>query len=206
MNRNNSIKALIAVFSLIIFLTPLPAASATAGVVLCQTGAAAVLEGGAVFLGHRIIDETLYGGVSPYNDCPNVNPAGYIIGFTLLASYPLMAATGTYVLGEKLDGPAENKAPTFLVTASAAYAQSFLLATAANAFANNETYGADVIKWAVIIDLGTKPLLTTYVYHKIKKPRAGPRESLLPTLKPYVAAATGSDGKAVPVYGVTLNF
>ena len=117
-----------------------------------------------------------------------------------------MAATGTYVLGEKFDGPAENKAPTFVVTASAAYAQSFLLATAANAFANNETYGADVIKWAVIIDLVTKPFLTTYVYHKIKRPRLEAGGSRRPSLEPYVATATGNDGKAVPVYGVTLFF
>jgi len=209
MNRNILKRPVLGAFSLIAFLHPAPAASATAGGVLCESGAAAVLEGGAVFLGVQIVINVSPGGIyaAEYGTTREGNPVGYFIGVTLLAAYPLAAATGTYLLGEIVDGPAANKGASFGCTTFAAYAQTLVLAFGARMIGMAEGIdSSEALKYAFWADVTTKPLVTTYAYNKIKKPAAGPGESRLPLLEPYVAAAAGSDGAPVPLYGVTFSF
>jgi hypothetical protein len=134
------------------------------------------------------------------------NRVGLAVAGTLAVSYPLTTACGAYFMGEGAHTPSANKGKAFGMTVLAAYGQVFAVAGIAGAvYLISDISRTDARDIAIATDLLTKPLFVTYVYNKFKKP-AYPRDSRLPSLEAYVAAATGSDGKAVPVYGVTLNF
>jgi hypothetical protein len=184
-----------------------PAAAAGTPCVAWQVGGAVLCEAGVGLLGYAITRDAFGdpGGDSPFDDTHEVNGAGALIGITVLGAYPLAAAAGTYFVGETVGGPAANGGATFGVTTFFAYAQTFLFVGAAAAVrAIDNDVGEEAYVWAFAVDAATKPVLTTYVYHKVKKP-ASPADSRL-AVEPYVSVAAASDGGAVPLYGVTISF
>ena len=182
-------------------------AAASTGHVAVEISGAAFLEAGTLFLGTEIVYHSIVGFSSPdFDTVRRGDPGGYVFGLTLLAAYPLAAATGTYLLGEGLDGPSAEKGATFGRTAFAAYGQTLVFAFAAGMVGMAEGVdSSDALKWAFWVDVSTKPFLTTYVYNSVKRPAAGPRDSRL-AVEPYVCTAAASDGGAVPLYGVTVSF
>jgi hypothetical protein len=122
----------------------------------------------------------------------------YLIAGVIIATYPAAAATGVYLMGEAVDGPSANKGAAWGVTALASYGVSAVL------WIGSVYLGGGYIGPAADVVLA-KPFLTPLIYHAVKKP-ASAGESRGPALEPYVAAARGSDGEPVPLYGVTFAF
>jgi hypothetical protein len=181
-----------------------PAAATGAAGVAWQVGSAVLCEAVAGLAGYGLMYQAL-GGANDSDNTYSGNAGGVFIGLSLFAAYPLAASAGTYFVGEKVGDPSANKGAAFGTTTFFAYAQTFLfVGAAATVRAVDDDIGEEAYAWALVVDAATKPVLTTYVYHKVKKP-ASPADSRL-AVEPYVCAAAASDGKSVPVYGVTLNF
>ena len=181
-----------------------PAAATGAAGVAWQVGGAVLCEAVVGLAGYGLMDQAL-GGANDSDNTYSGNAAGFFIGLPLFAAYPLAASAGTYLVGEKVGGPSANKGTTFGITTFLAYAQTFLfVGAAATVRAVDDDIGDEAYVWALAVDAATKPVLTTYVYHKVKQP-ASPADSRL-AVEPYICTATASDGGAVPIYGVTVSF
>jgi hypothetical protein len=127
----------------------------------------------------------------------------------VVAAYPAATATGAYLTGEVLGGPSANKGAAWGWPALAAYAETVVLGgtalilSATNAAAN-EAEVNDIGFGLFLLDVVSKPFLVAYVYNKVKEP-ASPVDSRL-AVEPYVCTSAASDGRPVPLYGVTLSF
>jgi len=185
-----------------------PAAATGAAGVAWQVGGAVLGEAGAGLLGYAITRDAFGdpGGDGPFDDTHEVNGAGALIGITILGAYPLAAAAGTYFVGEKVGGPSANKGATFGTTTFAAYGQTLaFVGIAAAVRALDNDVGEDAYVWALALDAATKPAVTTFFYLKAKRPASTAGDSRL-AVEPYVCAVTASDGRPVPLYGVTVSF
>jgi hypothetical protein len=183
-----------------------PAAATSAGAAAAEIGGAVLFGGAAALFGYEIAHTYNPTEGWLHDTVVSANPFGVGFGWVVFAAYPLAASTGTYLLGEGLDGPSAEKGATFGRTTFFAYGQTLVLAFAAGMVGMAEGVdSSDAYKWAFWVDVSTKPFLTTYVYNSLKRPAAGPRESRL-AVEPYVCAAAASDGGAVPLYGVTVSF
>jgi hypothetical protein len=176
--------------------------------VLSEIGGAVFLEGGTLFLGTEIVNHCSLGGLrSPELDTTRrVNPGGYFVGLALLAAYPLAGATGAYALGEIIDGRSANRGTAFGFTTLASYAQTLFLAYAAVTVRTGSEGESSAFVWAFGFDAATKPLLCTYVYNRVKEPAETSVKNPRPFIKPYCAATYDEDGRAVPLYGLTVSF
>ncbi len=185
-----------------------PAVATGAVGVACQIGGAVLGEASAGFLGYTLALSAFpnANGSDPVCGTDGVNGAALFMGISLFAAYPLAAAAGTYFVGENVGGPAANKGATFGMATFAAYYQTLLLVgTAAAVRALDDDVGGEAYMWALALDAATKPAVTTFFYHKAKRPARGTAESRL-AVKPYVAVAARGDRAPVPLYGVALSF
>jgi len=184
-----------------------PAAATTATAVAWQVGGAFLCEAGAGFLGYALARSAFPDGSGGDSICgtDGVNAPALFMGISLLAAYPLAAAAGTYFVGEKVGVPAANKGATFGTTTFAAYGQTLVLTFGAGLIGMAEGIdSSEVLAWALALDAATKPAVTTFVYHKAKRPAPDSGDSRL-AVGPYVCVAA-ANGKPVPLYGVTLSF
>jgi hypothetical protein len=185
-----------------------PAVATGAAGVACQIGGAVLCEASAGFLGYTLALSAFpnANGSDPVCGTDGVNGAALFMGISLFAAYPLAATAGTYFVGEKVGGPAGNKGATFGMTTFAAYYQTLLLVgTAAAVRALDDDVGGEAYMWALALDAATKPAVTTFFYHKAKRPARDAAESRL-AVKPSVCMAAGEGGKPLPLYGVSLYF
>lgn len=198
-----------AVLAVLVLAAAVPSSRASAGDVLWEVGAAALCEAGAGLLGYAIT-RAAFGdpyNKGPFDDTHEVNAAGALIGLSLFATYPLAATAGTYLAGEKAGYPTANKGATFGYTTLAAYGQTLLFVGGAAALrAADDDVGEEAYVWALAADAATKPVVTTFVYHKAKRPTRPPEDSRLPAIEPYVCATTGEDRSGLRLYGVSLSF
>jgi hypothetical protein len=177
---------------------PPAACGVSVGNALLETALAAVFEGLALYAGTAIGLGAGFAG----------SENGEIIAYVVISSYPLAASVGAFAAGEGADGLSENPGAAFGYTTLAAYTQfGAFLGGAALYDAATDDAGDEPYENAIYADAAFKPIVVTLTYNLVKKPLAPPRpECRLPSLEPYIAAATASDGAAVPVYGVTLSF
>jgi hypothetical protein len=190
------VKGFPVVFAIVLIMSAAafsPAAfGASAGDFLAEAGIGALCGFGAAGGGYALYyfgNETMSG-----NDD---NVALMAVGVTLMAAYPAATATGVYAIGEAVDGPSANKFAAWGIPTLAAYGATFVLV--------GGTAAAGYGHIGVAADAVSKPFLTAWVYNLVKEP-APAGECRGPALEPYVAAASGSDGELVPLYGVTLYF
>lgn len=181
-----------------------PAAATGAAGVAWQVGGAVLCEAGVGLAGYGLMYQAL-SGADTNDNMYSGDAGGFFLGLSLFAAYPLAASAGTYFVGEKVGGRAANRGATFGITTFFAYTQTLLFVGGAAAVrAVDSDIGEEAYAWALAVDAATKPVLTTYFYHKVKKP-ASPSESRL-AVEPYVSVAAASDGGAIPIYGLTVSF
>lgn len=139
------------------------------------------------------------------------NARGVAYGATALAAaYPFAAALGCHAGACAVGESAPNRGETIGYTTLAAYGETALLGGAllvikATHRDVKDVYMNDIYLGVFIFDVVSKPFLVTYVYNKAKKAAPASEEARV-SFEPYIAAATASDGAAVPVYGVTFSF
>jgi hypothetical protein len=132
-----------------------------------------------------------------------------IAAISIGVAYPVVTAGAVYFAGEAFDGPSARKTRTWGFTTLAATGQSVVLIGIGYAIITGGSSWEDATAGAVIAaaDICSKPFTTALWYHRFKEPAAEePPESRLPTVEPYVSLAAGGDGRAVPVYGLTVGF
>jgi hypothetical protein len=188
-----SFRAFRAIVSAICAAAFSPAAfAASTGDFLAEAGVGALCGFGAAGAGYALY---FYGNETMSGNDDNV--ALMAAGATLVAAYPAAAAAGAYLTGEAVDGPSANKGAAWGIPTLAAYGATLVLVGGTSAVGFGHV--------GVAADAVSKPFLTAWVYNLVKEP-APAGESRSPTLEPYVAAARGSDGAPVPVYGLALYF
>lgn len=193
-----SVNTVVAIWLAVTGVLPAAAHGVSAGEFVGESAVAGLAELGA--LGLAIVVGMCSSGWETGED----NPAGLAVAVVLAASYPFAAACGAYCVGESFT-PSENKGPAFGTTVLAAYGQTFAVGgIAAAVYVTTDVSRGDVIDTAAATDILTKPLLVTYVYNAKKK--AAPRRYGRLALEPYFCTAAASDGRAVPIYGVTVSF
>jgi len=137
--------------------------------------------------------------------------AGVYPAVAIWAAYPFAAALGCHVGAGAVGESAPNRGAAIGYATLAAYGETALLGGAVLVIKAThrdvkDVYMNDIYLGLFIFDVVSKPFLVTHVYNKAKKAAPPPSESRLPSLEPYVAAAAGSDGAPVPLYGVTFSF
>jgi hypothetical protein len=173
---------------------PAPALGVSVGNVILEAALATVFEGLAMYAGTAI---GLGGGLSG-------SETGEALGYVVYFTYPLAASVGAFAGGEGADGPSENAGAVFGYTVLAAYGQRGIFMAGAALYNATTDYQDEPFENATYVDAALKPVVVTLTYNLVKKP-ASPPESRL-AVGPYVCAATASDGRPVPLYGVTLSF
>jgi len=136
--------------------------------------------------------------------------AGVYPAVAIWAAYPFAAALGCHVGAGAVGESAPNRGAAIGYATLAAYGETALLGGAVLVIKATHRDVKDVymndIYWGVFIfDVVSKPFLVTYVYNKAKKAAPASEEARV-SFEPYVAAAAGSDGAPVPLYGVTFSF
>ncbi len=131
-----------------------------------------------------------------------------IAAISIGVAYPIVTAGAVYLAGEALVGPSARKTRTWGLTTLAATGQSVALIGISYAIltGGHSWEEATIAGVIVMADVFSKPFTTALWYNRFKEPAGEePAESRL-AVEPYVRAAAASDGRAVPLYGLTLSF
>ena len=136
--------------------------------------------------------------------------AGVYPAVAIWAAYPFAAALGCHVGAGAVGESAPNRGAAIGYATLAAYGETALLGGAVLVIKAThrdvkDVYMNDIYLGLFIFDVVSKPFLVTYVYNKAKKAAPVSEEARV-SFEPYVAAAAGSDGAPVPLYGVTFSF
>ena len=123
-------------------------------------------------------------------------------------AYPVLTAGAIYFAGEGFVGPSARKTRTWGLTTLAATAQSVALIGIGYAVISGGHSWDEVTVGAVIAgaDVVSKPFTTALWYNRFKEPAAESRPGSRLAVEPYVRAAAASDGRSMPLYGVTVSF
>jgi hypothetical protein len=123
-------------------------------------------------------------------------------------AYPVLTAGAIYFAGEALAGPSARKTRTWGLTTFAATAQSVVLIGIGYAIISGGHSWDEVTLGGVIAmaDVFSKPFTAALWYNRFKEPAAEGGAGSRLAVEPYVCTAAASDGRAVPLYGVTVSF
>lgn len=131
---------------------------------------------------------------------------------------PVGIGTGTFAAGEITDGPSLHPFKTWGYTTLAVTGQTFgtyALAGGVGLLANSVGSEDGFAAGFIILGVGSIATFITapYWYNHFKEPRPAINDDPAPEGKasslaaaPYIAAARTDGGRAIPVYGLTVNF
>ncbi|MGD8718306.1 MAG: hypothetical protein PVH29_05730 [Candidatus Zixiibacteriota bacterium] len=156
------------------------------------------------------VDFLLAGAIAGLSWAAEVEVGLYATG-VVFGAYPFAAALGCDAGSRAAGDGAPNRLEATGYATLAAYGETALLGGIGLLYDKThrnvrDTSKGDLYLGLFIADVATKPFLVTYVYHRATKAPAPGEANRGLILEPYVDVAVASDGRPLPLYGLSFSF